>query len=142
MLIIADHNNHTANRNLINVLAFYEQMINQKQPVAASQKFLRPDYFQHNPLIATGAKALGDFFASVVKSRPKFRVEVYRIIAVGDYVWAHVNFTNLTNDDSGDRGIAGVDIYRFDGEGRVAEHWDALQEVPAPATSANNNGMF
>ena len=142
MLIIADHSDHQANRNLINVLAFYEQLINQKQPVAATQKFLRPDYIQHNPLIGTGAKALGEFFASVVSNRPYFRVEVHRIIAANDYVWAHVNFTNLYTDEPGDLGIAGVDIYRFDGEGKVVEHWDTLQEVPAPSGAANNNGMF
>ena len=142
MLIIADHHDHQANRNLINVLAFYEQMINQKQPVEATQKFLRPDYIQHNPLIATGARALGEFFAAVVQSRPHFRVDVHRIIATGDYVWAHVNFLNLYNDEPQDRGIAGVDIYRFDGEGKVAEHWDTLQEVPAPSAAANHNGMF
>ena len=55
------------------------------------------------------------------------RVVVHRIIAVGDYVWAHVNFLNLFNDDPEDTGIAGVDIYKMDADGKAIEHWDTLQ---------------
>jgi hypothetical protein len=46
--------------------------------------------------------------------RARARVVVHKIIAVGDYVWAHVNFLNLFNDDPHDQGIAGVDIYERD----------------------------
>ncbi|NOE44072.1 MULTISPECIES: hypothetical protein [unclassified Ruegeria] len=35
---------------------------------------------------------------------------------------------------------AGIDIIRLDAEGKVVEHWDVLQEVPA--NSENDNGMF
>src|ERR1700721_960591 len=54
---------------------------------------------------------------------------VRKIIAVGGYVWAHVNFLNLFNDDPNDKGIAGVDIYKMDADGRAIEHWDTLQRV-------------
>jgi predicted SnoaL-like aldol condensation-catalyzing enzyme len=39
-----------------------------------------------------------------------------------------------------DEEYAGIDIFRLDGDGKVVEHWDVLQVVPAE--SANDNGMF
>ena len=40
----------------------------------------------------------------------------------------------------GDHDYAGIDIFRFDADGKVVEHWEVLQVVPQ--TSKNDNGMF
>ena len=53
-----------------------------------------------------------------------------------DDVFAHVNFLNLFNDDPEDAGIAGVDIYKMDADGKAIEHWDTLQLVANPKNSA------
>ncbi|SKW40691.1 Uncharacterised protein [Mycobacteroides abscessus subsp. massiliense] len=53
----------------------------------------------------------------------------------GDLVYLHVHSTN----DPQDRGQAVVDIFRVDG-GKIVEHWDVIQDVPAE--SANGNTMF
>jgi hypothetical protein len=62
-------------------------------------------------------------------ARKNLCVVVHHIIADGDWVWAHINFLNLYNDDPNDRGIAGVDIFNFNSDGKI-EHWDVLQWVP------------
>ena len=139
-------------RNKNNVLALYDLMINQKRSEEGTAKFVQPSYIQHNPIIPDGSVALGQFFAKVTSERKRARVVVHMINAVGDYVWAHVNFLNLFNDDPDDTGIAGVDIYRMDAEGKAVEHWDTLQVVGTPQNSAplvapnipraNSNGMF
>ena len=152
MIELIDAANSRAVRNKNNVLALYDLMINQKRSEEATAKYLSPSYIQHNPLIPDGALALGEFFGKVTRERARARVVVHKIIAVGDYVWAHLNFLNLFNDDPDDTGIAGVDIYRMDAEGKAVEHWDALQVVGTPQNSApmiapnvpraNANGMF
>ena len=124
------------------VLALYDEMITKKEATAAVEKYLRPDYIQHNPLIPTSAKSLGEFFGQAAANHPKLHIVVYQVVASGDYVFAHVNFLNLFNEDPNDRGIAGVDMFRFDANGKIAEHWDVLQEVPDPKKAANANGMF
>ena len=152
MITLVDPNDRRAMRNKDNVLALYDLMINRKKSEEATAKFVGPTYVQHNPLIADGSGALGKYFGQVTRQRAKARVVVHRIIAVDDYVWVHVNFLNLFNDDPEDTGIAGVDIWRMDAEGKAIEHWDTLQLVGDPKNSApwvapsvpraNPNGMF
>jgi predicted SnoaL-like aldol condensation-catalyzing enzyme len=152
MIEIIDVNDSCAVRNKNNVVALYDLMINKKRSEEAAAKFVNPAYIQHNPLIADGSVALGKFFGRVTRERARARVVIHRIIAAGDYVWAHVNFLNLFNDDPDDTGIAGVDIYKLDADGNAIEHWDTLQLVGDPKNAvpliapniprANPNGMF
>ena len=152
MIEIVDTADSRAVRNKNNVLALYDLMITQKRSEEATAKFVSPSYVQHNPIIPDGSVALGQFFGKVTRERARARIVVHRIIAVGDYVWAHVNFLNLFTDDPNDTGIAGVDIYRMNAEGMAVEHWDTLQlvgtrENSAPLIAANipranANGMF
>lgn len=69
--------------------------------------------------------------------------------------WTRFDFRLLVlaeSADPADTGVAGVDIYRFDADGKAAEHWDTLQLVGSPSDSArwvspnlprvNSQGMF
>jgi predicted SnoaL-like aldol condensation-catalyzing enzyme len=149
---LLDTSDSRAVRNKNNVLELYELMINTKRSEEGTAKLVRPGYIQHNPVIPDGSVALGQFFGKITRERARARVVVHKIIAVGDYVWAHVHFLNLFNNDLADTGIAGVDIYKMDADGKAIEHWDTLQLVGDPKNaapwlapnvpSANPNGMF
>jgi predicted SnoaL-like aldol condensation-catalyzing enzyme len=150
--VLVDPRDQHAVRNIDNLLTLYQMMINENKAEEGTAKFLAPDYIQHNPLIADGSASLGKYFAGVKSAHPSAHVIVHRIIAVGDYVFAHVNFVNLLTDDPNDPGVGGVDIYKMGADGRAVEHWDTLQLVgdsknSAPwvasnIPSANSNGMF
>jgi predicted SnoaL-like aldol condensation-catalyzing enzyme len=151
-VVLVDPRDQNAVRNVDNVLTLYQMMINENNAEEGTSRFLTSDYIQHNPLIADGSASLGKYFAGVKAAHPRAHVVVHRIMAVGDYVFAHVNFVNLLTDDPNDAGVAGVDIYRMNAAGRAVEHWDALQLVGNPQNSApwvapdipsaNSNGMF
>jgi len=151
-IVLVDPRDHHAVRNIDNVLTLYQMMINENKAEEGTAKFLTRDYIQHNPLIADGSASLGKYFAGVKSAHPNAQVVVHRIVAVGDYVFAHVNFVNLLTDDPNDKGVAGVDIYKMNTDGKAIEHWDALQLVGNSQNSApwvapdipraNSNGMF
>ncbi|MCR9066334.1 MAG: nuclear transport factor 2 family protein [Cytophagales bacterium] len=138
---IVDLENTKSVRNMNTAIALYDEMINKHNAMEAVNKYLVPEYIQHNQSIGTGAEALGQAFGYVGHRHPSSRVEIHRIIAAGDYVWSHVIFFNLNNDAPSDRGTAGVDILKFNEEGKIIEHWDVLQEIIDPSTAANTNGQ-
>ncbi|SER02712.1 Predicted SnoaL-like aldol condensation-catalyzing enzyme [Streptomyces sp. yr375] len=97
--------------------------------------FVRPDYIQHNPLAPNGSETLKQLGVGLHQQFPDAKYDVKRLISEGDLVLVHSNVVVTP----GTRGQAVFDIFRFQG-GKIAEHWDAGQDVPA--TSANGNDMF
>ena len=142
MIELVDPNDARAVRNKDNILALYDLMINKKEAEPAVAQFFAPQYIQHNPLVPDGAAELARFFDKKAKDRANMRIVIHRIVAIDDYVWAHVQFMNLFTDDPQDRGIAGVDIFKMDADGKAIEHWDVLQEIGDPKNAAHANGMF
>ena len=100
MITLVDPNDTRAVRNKDNVLALYDLMINRKKSEEATARLASPSYVQHNPLIPDGSEALGKYFAQVTRERAGARVVVHRIIASGDYVWAHVNVLKRSSADT------------------------------------------
>jgi len=125
----------TPAQNTVVVRAFLDMVFNQHKVAQAFADYVGPTYTQHNPYvpdgIAGGVKGLGGMLAK----NPQTHIYIKRTIAEGDLVVDH----NLTTAKPGDRGTAIIDIFRLQ-NGKIVEHWDVLQAVPA--TAANKNTMF
>ena len=125
--------NPDANRQ--NAIAFYEMMFNDCEPRQAIEKYVGEEYIQHNPHVVDGKQGFIDYFERMARDYPGKRVLIKRAVAEGDLVVLHCHQIWPEGLE-----YAGMDIFRFDENGKIVEHWDVLQELPA--TSAHSNGMF
>lgn len=119
-----------AKRNKAIVLEFLTKTFTDRD-FTALDRWLSPDYIQHNPSIP--AKRAG--LRTLVEKYPEGRhYEPGRIsIAEGDLVMVHGRYSG-----GGGKTLVAADIFRFEGD-RIVEHWDVLQEeVPTEKTVAGN----
>ena len=117
------------------VLEFFDLAFVQRKAAQARERYMGETYIQHNPGAPDGPDLFVEFIGQFQAMAPDMRFDIKRVIAEGDLVVLHYHLT-MTPDDPG---RAVVDIFRVE-DGRIVEHWDVMQ--PVPADSANDNGMF
>jgi predicted SnoaL-like aldol condensation-catalyzing enzyme len=115
------------------VLDAFDTLFN-KRDYAAAEKYWSPTYIQHSAHIEPGRDGL---FNLIRSSPPTLRYEHQLIVAEGDYVIVHGRFSGTG------RPVAWVaaDIVRIE-NGRLAEHWDVLQDEATKAESKSGLPMF
>jgi predicted SnoaL-like aldol condensation-catalyzing enzyme len=126
--------NQDINQNKENAIAFYKMAYN-GNPRTAVELFVGDDYIQHNPLVGDGKEAFIDYFEEMAKIYADKSIEFVRSIAEGNLVALHTHQTWPGNEE-----YVTMDFFRFDNNGKIIEHWDAMQEIPAD--SANGNSMY
>ncbi len=112
----------SANKN--NAIAYYKTAF-EGNPRQAVADYVGEDYIQHNPVVARGKSGFIEYFE--------------RMQAEDDLVALHTHQVWHNEDQTLDEYVT-MDFFRFDGLGKIVEHWDSIQLIPK--ISANSNRMY
>jgi predicted SnoaL-like aldol condensation-catalyzing enzyme len=120
-------------RNKALVLEAFETLFNRRDYPAA-ERYWSPHYIQHSAHILPGREGLFD----LVRNTPAtMRYENALTVADGDYVLLHGRFSGIGQPAA----WVVVDIVRLEG-GRLAEHWDVIQDEATKEQSKSGQPMF
>jgi predicted SnoaL-like aldol condensation-catalyzing enzyme len=104
-----------------------------ERDLTAIDELWAADYQQHNPMIPDGTAALAGFVSSLPEN---FNYEIGITVGDGDMVMMHGRIIGL-----GPKPVVVVDIFRIE-NGRLAEHWDVIQEEVPTEQTASGRPMF
>lgn len=125
-----------ANKQL--VVNAYEGLFNGRQLGLLDQLWAGAGYIQHNPQVPNGTEALKANFDAIFPEGS--RLKIYHAVADGDLVFTHSQGLGPGDDQNSEfTGNVIGDLFRVV-DGKIVEHWDVIQ--PVPATSASENSMF
>lgn len=99
---------------------------------AKAKELLAPGYIQHNLAYGTGSDAFAGSVAYLASAPVKTTVNNIRAFEDGDKV-----FLQTIYNFAGAGEQVAFDIFRFDGDGKIAEHWDNLAAKADPNPSGH-----
>jgi predicted SnoaL-like aldol condensation-catalyzing enzyme len=132
---ITDRNRTEANKTLIR--KFVDDILVGKNRAALESYYNGDHYIQHNPLFGDGVSNLKQAFSAAGSQGASFGYDqVHMVIGEG-------NFVLVVSEIKSPQGTstAVYDMWRVE-NGKVAEHWDVVQDVPPKAEWKNTNGKF
>ncbi len=124
----------TLTENKKNAIAFYK-MAYEGNPQGAMELYVGEEYIQHNPLVGNGKQPFIDYFNRMQTEYPDKSIRFIRSITEGDLVALHTHQIWPGKEE-----YVTMDFFKFDSQGKIIEHWDAIQEIPK--TTQNGNTMY
>lgn len=125
---------HDLEMNKQNAVEFYRTAY-LGNPAQAVAIYVGAQYIQHNPLVGDGKQPFIDYFEKMARDYPDKQIEFVRVVAEGDLVALHTHQTWPGNEE-----YVTMDFFRFDEDGKIVEHWDAMQQIPDE--TKNGNTMY
>jgi len=94
------------------------------------------NYIQHNPQIADNLSGLGAALRAMAEQGifMKYR-RIHKVLGEGNFVLV------ASEGELGGRHSAFYDLFRV-ANGKIAEHWDTIETIPAATMHKNANGKF
>ncbi|MEM6377007.1 MAG: nuclear transport factor 2 family protein [Bacteroidota bacterium] len=120
--------------NKANAIAFYK-MAYEGNPRQAVDLYVGDVYIQHNPIVGDGKVAFIEYFERMHREYRDKSITFLRAVAEDNLVALHTHQVWPDGDE-----YVTMDFLRFDENGKIVEHWDAIQTVPDKM--AHDNGMF
>jgi predicted SnoaL-like aldol condensation-catalyzing enzyme len=115
------------------VLEAFDTLFN-KRNFAAAETYWSPNYIQHSAHLPPGRDGL---FGVVKAAPPAMRYQNGLIMASGSMVMLHGRYTDIGQAAN----WVVADIVRVE-DGRLAEHWDVIQDEATRAASRSGLPMF
>ena len=123
----------TSTQNKALVLEAFDTLFN-KRDYTAAERFWSDRYIQHSAHIAPGRDGLFNLIRALPDS---LKYENHIVLAEGDYVIAHGRFSGHGRPAA----WIAADVVRME-DGKLAEHWDVLQDEATKAESVSGLPMF
>ncbi len=137
--------------NVALIVDFVQHLMNDHDFDYVLETFESGAYVQHNRNISDGISGVVQYVQRLSKRFPDYTYDVKRIFADGDIVVFHSHATIRTSHRGNDRkGFNITDVWKIR-EGKIVEHWDAVQPLDAfmrffvwltGGTIRNANGVF
>lgn len=118
------------------VKAFVEDiLVNGKMDKLAGY-FNGDQYIQHNPNIPDQLSGLGKALGEMAKAGITMKYnKIHMLLGEGNFVLV------VSEGYLGGKHSSFYDLFRVE-NGKIAEHWDTIEEIPSKENRKNNNGKF
>ncbi len=123
----------TETKNKAFVLEAFDTLFNKRDYVTA-ERFWSPNYIQHSAHIPPGREGL---FGLIKSLPPTLKYENGLILAEGDMLMLHGRFSGIGQPAN----WIVLDVVRIE-DGRLAEHWDVVEDEATRETSVSGLPMF
>ena len=115
---------------------FVHDVLMGEHPENLTRYFNGNAYIQHNPAIADNLDGLGKALADMAAAGLKMVYTTnHKILGEGNFV------LSVSEGEFCGRYVAFYDLFRVE-DGFIAEHWDAIEDIPAREAWKNDNGKF
>ena len=131
---VADEGQTEANKAVVQ--KFIEQVIIAEKLEGFDAFFDGDKYVQHDPALGDGTADLKSILAGYAASgTPTGYTNLVAVLGQGNFVLA------ITSGSLAGKPAAFYDLFRVD-HGKLAEHWNTVQELPPAPEWKNSNGKF
>lgn len=149
--LVKDHWSSSQKQKAETVLSFVQNLMNEHNFELIKKQYSDATYIQHNRSMKDGIEGVIDSVSTLTKRFPDFAYEVKSIFVDGDFVTLHSHATVNKKHRGNDRkGFNIIDTWLIK-DGKLAEHWDAVQPLDAfmrlyywitGGAVLNSNGVF